>query len=121
VAALATLSLQLRREQAEERKLQIGASALYYMPGVAPGMTPDGIIAAIGRYNEIIREVARETGALLIESAYNIPGDAEHFTDAVHFTAKGGQVLAEIVAKALSESESFRRIAESKKASASLR
>jgi lysophospholipase L1-like esterase len=95
--AVATFSARLRAEQTEEEQLRAAASALYYMPF----MTPRGLIGAYARYNPIIREVAQATGALLIEGEFDIPGDALHFADSVHFTDAGSRAMATRVSGAL--------------------
>lgn len=97
VVAVATFSARLRAEQTEEEQLQAAASALYYMPF----MTPRGLIAAYARYNQVIREVAQDTGALLIEGEFDTPGDARHFADSVHFTDAGSRAMATRVSRAL--------------------
>ncbi len=104
VVALATFSIQPRREQTPERKLQASSSALYYMPF----LHPDTIIAAFERYNQVAREVARENGLLLIEGENDIPGDMRHFNDSVHFTDAGSEAMARRVSTALIASESVR-------------
>jgi len=39
------------------------ASAIFYIPF----MTPEGLFTSYERYNQIIRDVAKKTGVLLIE------------------------------------------------------
>jgi len=95
--AVATFTYQPRPDQPPERQLDAAASALYYMPF----MTPEGLIRGYERYNEIIRDVARETGVLLIAGELAIPGDPVHFTDSVHFTDAGSRAMAERVLRAL--------------------
>jgi lysophospholipase L1-like esterase len=100
LVAVATFSTQLRTGQTADQQLRASASALYYMPF----MTPDGLLKSYRRYNEIIREVARATGALLIDGEDEIPGDPQHFVDTVHFTDAGSQAMAVRVSRALSHS-----------------
>ena len=107
LVAVATFAIQPRREHSAERKLLGSSSAMYYMPYVQP----DTIIEAFARYNQIARQVARETGALLIEGEHDIPGDALHFHDTVHFTDAGSAAMASRVADALESSAEFRAIA----------
>lgn len=97
VVAIATFSTRLRAEQSAKEQLDAAASALYYMPF----MTPESLLQAYARYNEVIREVANETGALLIEGEHDIPGDAAHFADSVHFTDAGSRRMAARVSQAL--------------------
>jgi lysophospholipase L1-like esterase len=106
VVALATFSTRLRSGQTDEEQLQAAASALYYMPF----MTPKGLLDAYARYNAIIRDVARETGALLIDGESDIPGDAEHFTDSVHFTDVGSRAMAARVSTALGRSAEIKAL-----------
>jgi lysophospholipase L1-like esterase len=106
VVALATFSIQPRREQTQQQKMQASSSALYYMPF----LHPDTVIAAFERYNEIAREVARDTGALLIEGERDIPGDAAHFHDTVHFTDAGSAAMAGRVGRALIASDAVRAV-----------
>ena len=106
VVALATFSIQPRREQTQQQKLQGSSSALYYMPF----LHPDTVIAAFERYNEIAREVARDTGALLIEGERDIPGDAAHFHDTVHFTDAGSAAMATRIGGALIASDRVRAV-----------
>jgi lysophospholipase L1-like esterase len=101
VVAVATFSARLRSGQSDEEQLQAAASALYYMPF----MTPEGLLGSYARYNQVIRDVARETGALLIEGEHEIPGDARHFTDSVHFTDAGSRAMASRVSMALASNE----------------
>lgn len=90
VVAVATFSTRLRPDQSTEQQVEASASALYYMRV----MTPAGLIASYARYNEIIREVAASTGALLDGNENDIPGDGTHFADSVHFTDAGSQPMA---------------------------
>ncbi len=106
LVAVATFSHRIRTEQSPEERLQAAASALYYMPF----MTPDGLIAAFQRYNDIIREVARESEALLIDGETDIPADAVHFNDTVHFTDSGSRAMARRVSEALLQAPQFRKL-----------
>ncbi len=87
--------------------MRASASALFYMPFV----TPETVIDTYARYNAIIREVARETGALLIEGENDIPGDAAHFTDSVHFSDAGSSAMAERISRALIASAAVQQVA----------
>jgi lysophospholipase L1-like esterase len=97
LVAIATFAIQIRPDQGEEERLRAAGSALYYMPF----MEPRGLIEAYARYNQIIREVARDAGIVLIDGEETIPGDAAHFTDTVHFTDAGSEWMATRVTRAL--------------------
>ena len=97
---LATFSARLRRGQSDEAQLQAAASALDHMPF----MRPRGLLDDYARYNQVISEVAQETGALLIEGEDHIPGDAERFTDA------GSRKLVTDVSRAVSANDIVARL-----------
>ena len=101
--ALATFSTRIRGEQSVEDKKRAAVSALVYMPF----MTLDGLVAGYTRYNQIIREVAAEKGTWLIGGENDIPGDAAHFFDTVHFTDAGSRAMAERVVRSLSADARF--------------
>ena len=109
VVAMATFSHQVHLEQTPEQQLKASNTSLYYMPF----MTPLGLIAAFERYNDIIRDVARENDVILIEGENDIPGDREHFSDSVHFTDAGSRAMAQRVSEALLQASSFRRLVRS--------
>jgi lysophospholipase L1-like esterase len=97
MVALVTFSHRIRAGQTPEQQLEAAGSALYYMPF----MSPPALIDSFARYNEIITEVARETGVLLIDGEELIPGDGEHFNDTVHFKDAGSRAMARRVSEAL--------------------
>jgi lysophospholipase L1-like esterase len=97
LVAIATFSTQLRAGETPEEQLRASASALYYMPF----MTPSGLLASYARYNQIIREVAALTGAVLVDNENDIPGDPQHFADSVHFIDAGSKAMAVRVSRTL--------------------
>jgi lysophospholipase L1-like esterase len=109
LVAVATFAIQPRAGQTPEQQIRASESALFYMPFV----TPKTIIAVYARYNRIIREVAAETGALLIEGENDIPGDPAHFTDSVHFSDAGSAAMARRISTALIASPALRELAAS--------
>jgi hypothetical protein len=72
-----------------------------------PYMTAQGLIEGFEAYNEVIRDVAARTESLLIEAAHEIPGNAEHFHDSVHFRDAGSDLLARIVVEGLAQDPGF--------------
>jgi lysophospholipase L1-like esterase len=101
--AVATFSARLRPEQSVEERKQAAVSALVYMPF----MSLDALIAGYARYNDHIRAVVREKGALLIDGEDLIPGDAVHFADSVHFTDAGSRAMGERIANGLAADTGF--------------
>ncbi len=63
VVAIATFSSHLRKGQTLEQQKRAMVSAIFYIPF----MTSEGLLTSYERYNQIIRDVAKETGVLLIE------------------------------------------------------
>jgi lysophospholipase L1-like esterase len=97
VVAVATFATQLRVGQTHEQQRIASQSAMFYMPF----MTPESLLRSYARYNQVIREVAAETGAILIDDLDAIPGSPDYFTDTVHFTDAGSRAMADRVTSAL--------------------
>jgi len=110
VVAIATFSQRARPGMSPEEKRAACSSSLYYMPH----MTPDGLIAAFAELNRVIREEAKAAGVLLIEDEDRIPADAAHFTDSVHFTDLGCEVMAERILAGLRRDPGFAALVESR-------
>ena len=95
--ALVTYATRLRRSMSASERKAAAATSLYYMPY----MTPTTLLDSFDAYNRVIRDVAKEENAALIEAATAIPGDERHFTDSVHLNDRGSAVMADIVSKSL--------------------
>lgn len=100
---LVTFSTHLREDMESDQVNAAMVSARYYMPY----LSADSLLEGFLHYNNIIRDVARETDAILIENENSIPGDPEHFVDSVHFTDKGSQLQAERIISGLLTSQRF--------------
>ena len=85
-------------------------SAVYYMPW----MTIDGMVQGFEEYNRVIRDVARRTGALLIDDENRIPADEIHYNDSIHFKDAGSRVMADRVSDALLATPTFRSLVASR-------
>lgn len=103
VVAVATFSHKFRRDQSRQEQLRACVTSLYYMPY----MSVDGLLVGFDAYNRAIRDVARETGAILIDGEDAIPGDDEHFNDSVHFKDPGSVLMARRVTVALTSASAF--------------
>ena len=95
--ALVTFSTRMRPEQSRAALNEAAASALYFMPY----LTADSLLENFAAYNETIRKVGDDEGAILIEAALAVPADPDHFTDSVHVTDRGAEALAEAVSAGL--------------------
>jgi len=107
VVALATFSPHLRRDQDPTQQANAAITNLYYMPY----MSVDGLLDAYDAYNQVIRDVAASTDAILIDEELSIPGDSRHFSDSVHFTDVGSVLMAERVSRVLLESRAAQSVA----------
>lgn len=106
VVAVATFLVKMRPHQPPADQVRFAAMSLYYMPN----MTLADLYRGYAEYNRVIREVARLTGALLIDGEDSIPGDDEHFVDSFHFSTAGSEVMAERVAQRLLTAPVFRAL-----------
>lgn len=112
VVAVATFSVKMRRDQPPAEQLKNASSSLYYMPY----MSIKGLLDGFDEYNRVIRQVAQETGAILIDGENEIPGDDAHFNDSVHFKDPGSAVMARRVAATLKQAPAFLQLCQSRKA-----
>lgn len=90
VVAVVTFATQYRRGQPHDAQLKAAETSLYYMPY----MTISGLLDSFDAYNAVMRDVARESGAVLIAGEDQIPGNPANFTDSVHFTDAGSRAQA---------------------------
>jgi hypothetical protein len=106
VVAIATFSQKVRRDQNPQEQLRNANTHLYYMPY----LTIDGILRGFDEYNRVIRLVAAETGAVLVDGEASIPGDDQHFNDSIHFKDAGCVLMAKRVSDALLQSKALRAL-----------
>jgi len=107
LVVLLTFSTQARRGQDPARLIEACNTSFYYMPY----MTPELLLDGFDEYNRVMREVASEKGALLLDVAFAVPGDKEHFNDSVHFKDEGCAVFAQAVVAGLRASPRWRELA----------
>jgi lysophospholipase L1-like esterase len=75
-----------------------------------PYMTAPLLLDAFDEYNRVVREVAAEKDALLIDMAMAVPGDRQHFADSVHFNDQGCAVFAQAVVARLQAEPKWREL-----------
>ncbi len=100
VVVTVTFSARLRPGDTPEERREAAATALYYMPY----MTLADLLTGYAQYNQVIREVAKSYGTVLVGDEDAIPPDAHHYVDLVHFTDAGSIAMAHRVAGALTAS-----------------
>lgn len=109
VVALVTFASRVRRGLSPDEMEAALVTASYYMPY----MSSDGLIAGFEEYNRVIRQVAAETGSILIEAENLVPATPEYYTDSVHFTDTGAELMGKIVARGLAASPKFQALFDS--------
>jgi len=115
VVVLVTFATKVRADQPLEVQLENLRQAFTF----TPYLTPASVLEHYAEYNRVIEEVARETGAVLVADADAIPGDAEHFSDSVHFTERGYEAMARRVLEPLLSAPDFRALIERARAAGS--
>ena len=114
---LITFSHEFRRDQPPEVQRAAAVSSLYG----TPFLEVETLLACFEQFNRVIREVARDSGAILVEGEYTIPGDDEHFADSVHFRDPGFRLQAARVLAALLQAPEYRALLEAKRHAAAHR
>ncbi len=72
-----------------------------YLAGWLAGLEPEAAPAALEELNGVLRRVAQDQEALLVDAAREIDWRDEHFADPMHFSAAGSRRFAELVASRL--------------------
>jgi len=68
---------------------------------ILPNVSLEGLYAAFDLFNNTVRQVAAEQGAVLIDTARLIPSDPNIFRDPTHLNAAGHKLLAEVLTERL--------------------
>jgi len=103
------------RSQPREMQLTHMAQSFTFMAYLTPEALFDGFEA----YDRAIARAAERTGALLIDDVDELQGCVPCFTDSVHLSERGCEVMARRIVEGLEECEEFRRLAEGRLATAS--
>jgi hypothetical protein len=53
--------------------------------------------ASVELYNDVVRRVGQDRGAVVIDLAYKLPKSSKFFYDLTHFTAAGADAVAGII------------------------
>jgi lysophospholipase L1-like esterase len=69
-----------------------------------PTASSEEFIAAHSEMNEVLKDIARETGANLFDFAKVFPTDKRYYTDGIHVNAEGSALKAKLFADYLIES-----------------
>jgi hypothetical protein len=88
---LSTFIVKYRRDQDRATQIANADVAFYYMPW----MSIDGMLDAMDTYNRAILEYGRRTGVPVVDDREIIPPNTAHFTDCMHLSDRGNEVMAE--------------------------
>lgn len=97
IVVTVTFSPRLRPGESPEDRQKTAITALYYMPY----MTLADLLTGYAHYNQVVREVSKSYGTLLVGDEDSIPPDAKHYADSVHFTDAGSIAMTHRVAQVL--------------------
>lgn len=106
VVVVVTFAQRARAGMSADELRAACLSHFYYMPYI----DAQGVIEGFAAYNRAIRAAARDTGAILVEGEDQLPSDAEHFADSVHFTDAGARWQAERVLRGLESAPAFQAL-----------
>lgn len=56
---------------------------------------------ALELYNDVVRDVAKEQGLILIDAAREMPKDSAYYIDWFHYSNAGAQVMADLIGRGL--------------------
>ena len=114
---LITFSTKYRAEQAPEVQRAAAVSSLYG----TPFLDVETLLACFDQFNRVIRDVAADSSAILVEGEHTIPGDDEHFADSVHFRDPGLRLQAARVLEVLLRAPEYRALLEAKRGATTAR
>jgi len=85
----------------DEARLAVRATGSEPTDPLPPGRSGETLITGYERIEQILREVAAEKNAVLLNSSSELNGRSEFFADRVHLTKKGSNELAGLVAQGM--------------------
>jgi hypothetical protein len=106
LVVLLTREYRIRRSQGRLMQISSAGSRLFYEPYMSVGAFLD----VNDEFNRVYREVAAETGALLVDIVGLLPPTSEYFEDSSHCTPLANAVLGERVGRALGQDPRFQRL-----------
>ncbi len=106
LVVLLTREYRIRRSQGRLARIWSAGSRLFYEPYMSVGAFVD----VNEEFNRVYREVAAETGALLVDIAGMLHPTKDYFEDSSHCTPLANEVIGKRVGRALSEDPRFRRL-----------
>lgn len=106
LVVLLTRESKMQRSQTKLAQIWSAGSRLYY----EPYMSMSALIDVKDEFNRVYREVAAQTGAVLVDLVGTLPPTRRYFEDTSHCTPEANRLIGERVGRALSESAQFRQL-----------
>ena len=106
VVVLLTRESKIRRDQPRLRQIWAAGSRLYYQPY----MSMSALLDVKDEFNRVCREIAAQTGAVLVELADALPATREYFEDSSHCTPAANRLIGEVFGRTLGQSAAFRQL-----------
>jgi len=94
---LSTFIVKYRRDQDRATQIANADISFFYMPW----MSMDGMLDAMDVYNGAILDYGKRMGVSVLDDRTAIPADARHFTDCMHLSDAGNEIMAERFARFL--------------------
>jgi acyl-CoA synthetase (AMP-forming)/AMP-acid ligase II/acyl carrier protein len=110
LVVLLTRETKIQRSQKKLARIWSAGSRLYY----EPYMSIPALIDVKDESNRVYREVAAQTGAVLVDLAGTLPPTKKYFEDSSHCTPEANRLIGERVGRALSESPQFQQLLRSR-------
>ncbi len=106
LVVLLTRAYRIRRSQGRVAQIRASGSRLFY----EPYMSVAALLDVNDEFNRVYREVAAQTGALLVDVAGMLPPTKDYFEDSSHCTPLANARIGERVAGALAADPRFQRL-----------
>ena len=106
LVVLLTRECLIRRSQGKLAQIASAGSRLFYEPYMSIG----ALLDVNDEFNRVYRDVAAETGALLVDIAGMLPPTGEYFEDSSHCTPLANAMIGEHVGRALADDPRFREL-----------
>jgi len=105
LVVLLTRESRIQRNSGRLAQIRSSGSRLFYQPY----MSIAALLDVKDEFNRVYREVASQTGALLVDVVGALPPTHAYFEDSSHLTPLANRIVGERVARALGEEPRFRQ------------
>jgi hypothetical protein len=110
LVVLLTRESKIQRSQTRLAQIWEAGSRLYYEPYMSISALND----VQDEFNRVTREVAAQTGALLVDLVGRLPPTRRYFEDTSHCTPEANKLIGALVSRVLSASPQFQELRRSR-------